>query len=760
MIEKITIKNIATFDNTGVVIDDIKKLNFFFGHNGSGKSTIAKFLRNVSITDPNEKNNDYQHCAQEGYDPVNDDILVFDELFISDNFHKQKNFKGIFSLDKINQTIIDAIADKEAEAKKNEAKKATRDKWVESIKTLQTSKSTTLTKECFEERRVFESMHKILLKYSRNKADNLLFIRNFITSESASVITIENIRDRYATFYEKEIKEVNANIDSYKYKRIRQLEEKISNLFSQVIVGNEDVNIASLINELNNRSWVEQGLSFISDESEKCPFCQNNTIDKDLKGQFEKYFNDTYKEKIEQIKNFQITYNSLVGEFQQEVKNIQDIYNPNNILSNLYISIGELLSNNNQLFSQKLQSPNQKFELNKLSLLKENMSCVIKFIDDNNRDFQALDANRTKLLSDIWHYMAQKCVSKVEEFDTWTQKSNSTIESIKSSIGDLQAKNMLIKEEIEVLRGQTSNTAKAVENINIILKHSGFAGFEIKEKEKVNNISLYYLSRNGNDNPDKNIFKTLSEGEKNFIAFLYFHQLCLGTDDIDNKKDKNKIIVIDDPVSSLDNQSLFIVSSLIHQLIRQKDKTKVGRQEFLYQNIKQVFIFTHNLYFYKEIAFDRRPTCTDFWNHQISKINNKTSVIGNRNKTIIDDYSLLWNTLYELSKNIPVDKSQNIMIANLMRRTIDSYVNFLGIGKDCWSAIMEDIDDPMYYIKSAFVGAINDESHGVAPFDSLHYHKITTEQPQILFDVFKSVFDNIGKEHYDMMMKIAIDEHA
>ena len=66
---------------------------------------------------------------------------------------------------------------------------------------------------------------------------------------------------------------------------------------------------------------------------------------------------------------------------------------------------------------------------------------MIKIIDDNNRDFQALDANRTKLLSDIWHYMAQKCVSKVEEFDTWTQKSNSTIESIKSSIGVLHVKN-------------------------------------------------------------------------------------------------------------------------------------------------------------------------------------------------------------------------------------------------------------------------------------------------------------------------------
>lgn len=759
MIEKITIKNIATFDSTGVVIENIKKLNFFFGHNGSGKSTIAKFLRDISTTDPNGENIDYQYCTQEGCDPTNDDILVFDEQFIEDNFHKRKNFKGVFSLDETNQTISDAITGKEIELKQVETIKSSRNDLINKIGTLYSSKNMELTNLCFEERRVFESMSKIPLKYSRNKADNLNYIRNII-SENTNATTFDSIRDRYVTFYEKEIIEVGTNIDSCKYKRIRQLEEKINNLFSQVIVGNEDVDIASLINELNNRSWVEQGISFISDGSEKCPFCQNDTINKDLKSQFEKYFDVAYKEKIEQIKAFQITYNTLVGEFQQEVKNIQDVYNPSNALSNLYISIGELLSSNNNLFLDKLQSPNHKLALAKLSSLKENMSLIIKSINDNNMDFQELDANRTKLLSDIWRYMAQKCVNKVKEFDTWTQKSNSTIESIKSSINNLQAKNMLIKEEIEVLRGQTSNTTQAVENINSILKHSGFAGFEIKEKEKVNNISLYYLSRNGNDNPDKNIFKTLSEGEKNFIAFLYFYQLCLGTDDIDNKKDKNKIIVIDDPVSSLDNQSLFIVSSLIHQLIRQKDKTKAGKQEFLHQNIKQVFIFTHNLYFYKEIAFERRPTCTDFWNHQISKINNKTSIIGERNKTITDDYSLLWNTLHELSKNIPADKSQNIMIANLMRRTIDSYVNFLGIGKDCWSAIMEDTDDPMYYIKSAFIGAINDESHGVTPFDSLHYHKITIEQPQILFDVFKSIFENIGVEHYNMMMNITTDEQA
>lgn len=80
-------------------------MNFFFGYNSSGKSTIAKFLRDVSITETEKKNNDYKTCFQVGYDSTKNEILVFDEYFIEDNFHKQQNFKGVFSLDKKNQNI-------------------------------------------------------------------------------------------------------------------------------------------------------------------------------------------------------------------------------------------------------------------------------------------------------------------------------------------------------------------------------------------------------------------------------------------------------------------------------------------------------------------------------------------------------------------------------------------------------------------------------------------------------------------------------
>ena len=46
MIQKIIIKNVATFDGRGVEIDHLKKINFIYGANGCGKTTIS----NPSLT--------------------------------------------------------------------------------------------------------------------------------------------------------------------------------------------------------------------------------------------------------------------------------------------------------------------------------------------------------------------------------------------------------------------------------------------------------------------------------------------------------------------------------------------------------------------------------------------------------------------------------------------------------------------------------------------------------------------------------------
>ena len=347
--------------------------------------------------------------------------------------------------------------------------------------------------------------------------------------------------------------------------------------------------------------------------------------------------------------------------------------------------------------------------------------------------------------------MADNCRNIFNDYNQKKEKVNNIIRLSSQLIGIYRNKIYSTREDINLLRDETIDTKKAVNNINEILRNTGFTGFEIEEKEKENDISRYYLKRSNTQNEDI-VFNTLSEGEKHFISFLYFYQLCLGTDDLDNNTNKNKIIVIDDPVSSLDSQSLFVVSTLIRELIKRRaEKPNSEKSVFANQNISQVFLFTHNFYFYKEVSFSRRLICTDYWHYNVIKNNNITQIKDGYNKTIEDDYSLLWNTLKESKKNIN-SSANNIMISNTMRRILETYINFVGIGADPWQIISnEDTSSSSYYIKSAFISIINEESHKVF-LDSTYYHRITKEQPQILYDIFEDIFKVIGKSHYDQMM--------
>lgn len=88
-----------------------------------------------------------------------------------------------------------------------------------------------------------------------------------------------------------------------------------------------------------------------------------------------------------------------------------------------------------------------------------------------------------------------------------------------------------------------------------------------------------------------------------------------------------------------------------------------------------------------------------------------------------------------------------------MRTVIESYVNFTGYGKDSWASLFNDnLNEPFYYIKCAFISAINGESHKIIALDSIYYQKIINEQPQILFDIFSRNIKAIGKKHYELMM--------
>ena len=743
MISSITMNGIATYNN--ITIPNLKKVNFFFGLNGSGKSTIAKYLNSLI-----SKDESFNQCTNIGFDGSQDHIMTFNEEFIEENFKRNSELKGIFSLNQRNTAIDKQIRDKEEEKSLYER---LIDKYIdkkEKIEKYRTDRYKKLIEESWNERKTFSTFNKINLAHAGSRENHLRDIKQ-ILSQSFDALPIEDIKEQYNLLYEKEIKFVNTQINVNLYNKIQENERKLNQLLDEVIIGKDDVPIADLIKKLDSRTWIQQGINLLEKTGNICPFCQQETINEDLIKQFNELFDDNYKKKIKEIEDLYKLYKEDTNFLLSNLSLIQSEFNSDNIVSNLIIKLNTLFSSNYQIIEKKINSANEKKIIESISSEKDSFNSIYLKIKENNDVFNSLESNKKNLINNIWLFMANNCRDILNDYDKKIIKIKK-IKNLATELEDRYKKKIdSIKEDISILREQTIDTKEAINNINEILRNSGFTGFEIEEKEKVNNISRYYLRRNNIQNGDI-VFNTLSEGEKHFISFLYFYQLCLGTDDLDNNTNKNKIIVIDDPVSSLDSQSLFVVSTLIRELIKRRaEEPKSEKKEFANQKISQVFLFTHNFYFYKEVSFSRRLICTDYWHYNVIKINNITQIKDEYNKTIEDDYSLLWNTLKESKKNIN-SSTNNIMISNTMRRILETYINFVGIGADPWQITSnQDTSSSSYYIKSAFISIINEESHKVF-LDSTYYYRITNEQPQILYDIFKDIFKVIGKSHYDQMM--------
>ena len=79
MIRNVIIKNTATFDDTGIEVPEFKKVNFFYGANGSGKTTISNF-----IYEPN--NARFPDCQLNWKNEIELKSLVYNKDFRDRNF--------------------------------------------------------------------------------------------------------------------------------------------------------------------------------------------------------------------------------------------------------------------------------------------------------------------------------------------------------------------------------------------------------------------------------------------------------------------------------------------------------------------------------------------------------------------------------------------------------------------------------------------------------------------------------------------------
>lgn len=89
-----------------------------------------------------------------------------------------------------------------------------------------------------------------------------------------------------------------------------------------------------------------------------------------------------------------------------------------------------------------------------------------------------------------------------------------------------------------------------------------------------------------------------------------------------------------------------------------------------------------------------------------------------------------------------------------MRRILETYVNFIGLGKDIWNTLSEiDENDNNYWIYRSLLSMLHDGSHKINPNEEMYYQETDDFVRENIKSVFEKLFSLIGKEHYNMMMQ-------
>lgn len=750
MIDSIHIKSVASYDDNGVEIQNLKKMNFFFGANGTGKSTIARHLYNFALNE-DEKDNNFSKSTLSGFDPEKETVKVFDADYVNRNFYNSDSLDGVFSLNEKNEAIDKEIMNKEADIKRIDSEEKSNEENKKRLDDELAKKFKDTYEKVFEYRNEFKfaSSPEAKIKYG---GDKKAFYEALSSKQYSNVKTFDELKNEYNTIFDSNIKEITNKLDNSKITELQDVETKLNELLDKVIVGKEDVPIKQLIDKLNNKNWVEQGQEYVQSSEGKCPFCQQD-LTEDFKQQLKLLFDEEYKTSINEIKQLKTQYGSIADDFIRNINSLLQEYDESHIVLNFKTKVDTSIKSNLEIIDSKLSAPNEKKQLQSVSMLQAEVVDINQKIKENNDIVSNKKTRINQYNEDVLCYLAEKAKNDIIQFNSTKTNIETQKQEWETKISSLKTERSTKIEELETLRQQTVNTKDAVERINRLLKTAGFDNFYLDEFSSENNISKYRILRNSDDK--NSAFNTLSEGEKNFIAFLYFYQQCLGY--AKDESTLKKIIVIDDPVSSMDSQVLFFVNSLIQKLIEYKyDKTsqtlnnKQYKSEFSNENLSQVFVLTHNIYFFKEVTFEKRNYCKNTSFYIVKKQNGNTKIEYNEKNPIKDDYTLLWDEIKKYKDDI---NASSIFISNTMRRIIESYLNFVRANNDVWSVLSDfDTKSDDYIAVYSLLTEINDSSHCIISNINQYYQRLSEINPSVLYTAFETVFNKIGVSHYKFMM--------
>lgn len=419
--------------------------------------------------------------------------------------------------------------------------------------------------------------------------------------------------------------------------------------------------IEKLTNDQELNSWVKDGLKIHKDKkTDTCEFC-GNPLPKDLIQKLEKHFSDEYNNfigKLTQLSNDLLKTKIECNFFDKEklYKEFQSQYENQKLkCQNSVDKWNQLLTSLDEAIKSKKENPFKtvsKINTDWQSIRKvglEEDSALKLIIDGHNKKTDDFEQNidKTKEVIEI-HYLC----SVANEIKVLDEK----IKQLTPKIDTLTKEFVEIESQQKELDARIADHGIPAQTINEFLK-SYFGRDEIQLEVHDNG---YYIKRH------EEIAKNLSEGEKTAVAFVYF---------VAKLKEKNfnlseGIVVIDDPVSSLDSNALFQAFSFM------KNST---------QGVKQLFILTHNFDFFRQVKDWFKNIDRNHWKKYCFMLKNeldstkRIAKISSLDRLLLDyesEYHYLFSLLYRYSIKNETDLEKIYPMPNIARKYLESFLAF------------------------------------------------------------------------------------
>jgi len=523
MISKIDICNAASFGNTVQSIDGLKKINYFFGSNGSGKTTISKIIADKSP---------YIDCEIAWENGIPLETRVYNRDFVDRNFNLQKELKGVFTL---GEQEIETL-------QKIESIKQEIDSLVGDIKKLtNTLKGDDGNGGKINDLSKLESTYKDIFWTKKQKYDDKLaggfegvrkskdsfkerVLKEFLHN-TATLLPIADLEKKAEKIFNKDL----IRIEKHAVPQIDKILEHEKNpILKKIVIGKDDVDIAAMIKKLENSDWVRQGISYYEVNDGICPFCQQKTDDS-LAKNLKEYFNESFENDSIKIDNLLSDYKADSIRLQQQIQALIDTpseYLDVEKLKDEKHVLDSFIAVNTQKLEQKKKEVSRATELDSLRGILDEITGLItnanEKIDEHNAIVQNLENEKRTLTSQVWKFIVDELKLEIAEYN---QKKKDLVTAISNLSAQIEEKQKQKKDKIIELRElekKTTSIRPTCDGINELLSSFGFENFRLDIGD---DGKTYKIIRDNGDEAQS----TLSEGEKNFVTFLYFYYLLKGS---------------------------------------------------------------------------------------------------------------------------------------------------------------------------------------------------------------------------------------